>query len=160
MPLSVKTMDYHDSKDIDAFTMLLKHYSADPMGGNSPLEATQIAKTLEGMKNRSFAHSFIAYNNDQPAGLMNCFEGFSTFKAQPLINVHDVVTLKAYRNQGVATALFQYLDAFAKAQGFCKITLEVLSNNTIAQQAYKKFGFESYELDPAAGHALFWQKHI
>jgi len=44
--------------------------------------------------------------------------------------------------------------------GFCKITLEVLSSNHPAKQLYAGAGFAPYELDPMAGHALFWQKKI
>ncbi len=46
----------------------------------------------------------------------------------------------------------------AKSKGCCKVILEVLSNNEPAKSAYSKFGFLGYQLDPAAGPALFWQK--
>jgi ribosomal protein S18 acetylase RimI-like enzyme len=52
------------------------------------------------------------------------------------------------------------VEEIAKAKGCCKITLEVLEGNEIAKNAYRKFGFSSYELDPAMGRALFWQKNI
>jgi ribosomal protein S18 acetylase RimI-like enzyme len=42
----------------------------------------------------------------------------------------------------------------------CKLTLEVLSNNQVAQTAYRKAGFAGYQLDPKAGQALFWQKKL
>lgn len=40
------------------------------------------------------------------------------------------------------------------------MTLEVLSNNHRAQQAYRRFGFAGYALDPEAREALFWQKKL
>lgn len=55
---------------------------------------------------------------------------------------------------------FIMVEEIAISKGCCKITLEVLSNNESAKVAYKKFGFSSYELDPKAGVALFWQKKI
>ena len=44
--------------------------------------------------------------------------------------------------------------------GCCKLTLEVLDGNAPAKAAYEKFGFASYELDPAVGGALCWQKKL
>jgi hypothetical protein len=44
--------------------------------------------------------------------------------------------------------------------GCCKLTLEVLSGNTTAQTSYQRFGFAQYQLDPAAGQALFMQKWL
>ena len=41
-----------------------------------------------------------------------------------------------------------------------KLTLEVLEGNSVAQSAYRAFGFEGYELDPQMGKALFWQKKL
>ena len=48
----------------------------------------------------------------------------------------------------------------ARELGCCKLTLEVLSNNTRALAAYERAGFAPYVLDPAAGHALFLQKTL
>jgi hypothetical protein len=53
-----------------------------------------------------------------------------------------------------------YSSYFISSIGFCKITLEVLSSNHPAKQLYAGAGFAPYELDPMAGHALFWQKKI
>jgi hypothetical protein len=36
----------------------------------------------------------------------------------------------------------------------------VLTGNIAAKGAYRKAGFEGYELDPAVGKAEFWQKKI
>jgi hypothetical protein len=40
------------------------------------------------------------------------------------------------------------------------VTLEVLEGNQIAKNAYIKFGFAGYELDPKMGKALFWEKPL
>ena len=52
------------------------------------------------------------------------------------------------------------VETLAKEQGCCKLTLEVLSENKVAMQAYKKVGYAGYELDPEAGQAIFWQKKL
>jgi ribosomal protein S18 acetylase RimI-like enzyme len=106
------------------------------------------------------AASFIAWLDDQPIGLINCFEGYSTFKAKPLLNVHDIAVLAEFRGQGVGQALLKAAEDHARARGCCKLTLEVLSGNTPAMASYKRFGFAQYELDPAVGQAQFMQKWL
>ncbi|MBT5901249.1 MAG: GNAT family N-acetyltransferase [Opitutaceae bacterium] len=106
------------------------------------------------------AFTILAYVDGEPAGLVNCLEGFSSFACRPLINIHDVVVLENFRGHGLSQRMLQMVEAIAQERDCCKITLEVLSNNTIAKKAYHKFGFAGYELDPAAGHALFWEKAL
>jgi len=102
--------------------------------------------------------SIICYVDDKPAGLINSFEAFSTFKCQPLINIHDIVVVKEFRGLGISQLMLTKAEEKAKSKGCCKITLEVLEGNEIARNSYMKFGFEGYELDPKMGKALFWQK--
>ena len=51
-------------------------------------------------------------------------------------------------------AMLQECERIAVELGCCKITLEVLDGNAPAKAAYEKFGFASYELDPAVGGAV------
>ncbi|MFQ5485228.1 MAG: GNAT family N-acetyltransferase [Desulfobacterales bacterium] len=81
-----------------------------------------------------------------------------SFSCKPLINIHDVVVLNEFRGNGISLKMLDKVEEIAKSKGCCKITLEVLSNNDVAKSAYRKFGFSSYELDPKAGTAVFWQK--
>ena len=94
------------------------------------------------------------------AGLINCFQGFSTFKCKPLINVHDVFVHPEHRRAGLVQAMMAIVEKVAKERGACKLTLEVLSNNAAAKGSYAKFGFKSYELDPELGTAQFWEKKL
>ena len=52
------------------------------------------------------------------------------------------------------------LEAMARQRGCCKLTLEVLEGNHGARRAYLDFGFEGYQLDPAMGQALFFEKKL
>jgi ribosomal protein S18 acetylase RimI-like enzyme len=56
--------------------------------------------------------------------------------------------------------MLKEVEEIAKKKGCCKITLEVLEGNKVAQRSYKKFGFAGYELNPLMGKALFWEKPI
>jgi hypothetical protein len=51
-------------------------------------------------------------------------------------------------------------EEIALGLGCCKLTLEVLEGNTIAQVAYKSCGYSGYELNPKMGKAMFWQKKL
>ena len=92
--------------------------------------------------------------------MLTAFEGFSTFNCKPLLNIHDVAVLKEYRGKGVSRSLFNEIETIAKQSNCCKLTLEVLEGNIPAKKAYEKFGFSGYELEPAMGKALFWEKMI
>jgi ribosomal protein S18 acetylase RimI-like enzyme len=98
--------------------------------------------------------------DDAPVGLVNCIEGYSTFKAQPLMNIHDIAVLPGHRGAGVGQALLAAAELHAKNRGCCKLTLEVLTGNARALKSYLGFGFEPYALDPAAGQASFMQKWL
>ncbi|MBF0471653.1 MAG: GNAT family N-acetyltransferase, partial [Gammaproteobacteria bacterium] len=65
-----------------------------------------------------------------------------------------------YRQQGISQQLLAEVEEVARARGCCKLTLEVLSGNPVAQASYQKFGFSSYSLNPKTGVALFWQKNL
>ena len=65
-----------------------------------------------------------------------------------------------YRGQGIGSHLLAKVDAVARDRGACKVTLEVLQGNGIAQKLYRKTGFSSYELDPQVGSAEFWEKKL
>lgn len=106
------------------------------------------------------ARSVLAYVDSEAVGLINCFEGFSTFACQPLLNIHDVVVSREFRGQGLSKLMFAKVEEIAREMGCCKLTLEVLAGNTVAQGAYRAVGFAGFELDPAMGQALFWEKKL
>ena len=69
-----------------------------------------------------------------------------------------MVVLQEFRGQGISRNILEKVEEIAVQKGCCKLTLEVLSGNTAARSVYQKFGFNNYELDPAHGQAMFWQK--
>ena len=159
--LHIRRVDYTHAHDAAALVQLLNTYAQDPMGGQEPLPAHTMETLCQRLAAFPGAASWIAWADDaEPVGLLNNFLGFSTFKAQPLLNVHDIAVLPAWRGQGIAQQLLAAAEAHARSQGCCKLTLEVLSNNTRAQGAYQRFGFELYTLGAAHGHALFMQKWL
>lgn len=160
MPLTVLPVDYHNVEHRHALVMLLDAYARDPMGGGEGLAEDVKARLCDDLAARPDAASFIAWLDGQPVGLVNCIEGYSTFKARPLMNIHDIAVLPGHRGQGVGQALLQAAQDHARARGCCKLTLEVLTGNLVALRSYERFGFAPYALDPAAGQASFMQKWI
>ena len=158
--LEIKRVNYDDHAQMDALIQLLNGYACDPMGGGEPLNTESIQRLPEALKDCPTALSLIAYVDEQPAGLLNAFWSVSTFAAKRLINIHDIAVSPNFRGRGVATALLAEIESIARELGCCKLTLEVLSGNQPAQRTYQKSGFAGYELDPAAGQALFWQKKL
>jgi len=158
--MTVEMADYANPRDAADLVMLLDAYASDPMGGGEPLCDGARAAVVPGLAATPGAFSLIARLDGEPVGLANCFSGFSTFAAQPLINVHDLAVLPGYRGRGIGGALLRAVEAEANRRGASKVTLEVLSGNERAKSLYLALGYGDYQLDPEAGHALLWQKKL
>jgi len=152
--------DYHDPVHQKALVALLDDYARDPMGGGKALSSRVKDILIPALVAQAGAFSILAFDDDEPVGLVNCFQTLSTFQARPLINIHDVTVKPSHRGQGISTRMLHRVEEVARQRGCCKLTLEVLEGNRIAQNAYRKLGFRGYELDPALGQALFWEKKL
>lgn len=160
MNIEVKIADYLNEQQAIDIGCLLNAYSQDQMGGSQSLSKSVRSNLANELAKLPHAFSIICYVNNKPAGLVNCFEAFSTFKCKPLINIHDVVVVNEFRGLGLSQRMLSKVEEIAKSKGCCKITLEVLEGNHVAKSSYIKFGFAGYELDPVMGKALFWQKNV
>ena len=149
---------YTNPVHAQAIGRVLNHYAEDPMGGGHSLPLDLLQQLPAELAKRGHAFSVLAFVNGEPAGLVNCFEGFSTFACRPLINVHDVAVMSQFRGLGLSQKMLQKVEEIARQRGCCKITLEVLEGNAIAQSSYRKFGFDDSIFDPAHGRMLFWSK--
>lgn len=143
-----------------AVVFLLNSYACSPEGGGKPL-AVDVQHNLAGaLLKRADTVVLLAFENDTPAGLVICVEGFSTFSCKPLLNIHDVFVAAEFRGRGLSRQLFELVESVAKTRGCCKLTLEVLEGNQRACAVYNRLGFSGYELDPQMGRALFWEKKL
>ena len=156
----VRRADYTDPADAAAIVLLLDAYASDPAGGGEPLSDFAKANLVRELAARPQAYSILAFDGVHPVGLVNCIEGFSTFKCKPLINVHDVAVLASHRGRGIAEQMLTLSETIARERGAVKMTLEVLSGNVPAVKLYTRIGYEGYQLDPAMGTAQFFQKWI
>ena len=160
MQSDVIIADYHNPQHQAIIGELMNHYASDPMGGGEPLPQAIIDQLGQKLAEVPNAFSVIAFHDDKAVGLINAMQGFSTFKCKPLINIHDVVVRSDVRSRGIGQQMMAKVEQVARERGCCKLTLEVLEGNTLAQASYRKSGFAGYELDPEMGNAMFWQKFL
>lgn len=160
MNITVRSIDFNSQSDCDAWLIILNSYAIDVAGGGEPIDQTIAGTLITALKKQTIARVYLACVNDKPVGLANCFIGFSTFAGKPLLNIHDLAVLPKYRGGGIGKTLLNHVSEMAKAEGCCKVTLEVLEGNLGAQQLYRREGFTGYNLGDAMGKALFWQKKL
>ncbi len=158
--IEVCLADYASPLHARALVMLLDAYASDPAGGGEPLSDFAKVNLVDQLAARPQAFSVLAFDGDEPVGLVNCLEGFSTFACRPLVNVHDVAVLSSHRGQRVAEQMLALAESISRERGACKMTLEVLRGNRSAIRLYERIGFAGYQLDPAMGQAQFFQKWL
>jgi ribosomal protein S18 acetylase RimI-like enzyme len=157
--------NWEEPNDCHAVVRLLQAYAIHPMGGAEPLSDYATENLPAAMASTPGAFSVIGwqYNNGgkrKAVALANCFTALSTFACKPLINIHDLYIDDAARGRGTGQAILGYVQEIAQSRGCCKVTLEVLTGNTAAIEAYERFGFYRYELDDNHGHAVFMHKAL
>lgn len=158
--IHVVTAELNDPKHARDFCALMQSYATDVMGGGKALSQQVLDRLPQEILARPNVAVLLAYDADRCAGMATLIEGFSTFRAAPLLNIHDMVVAPEFRRRGISHALLRHAEEQARRRGCCKLTLEVLSENHTAQASYRAFGFHDYTLDPSAGHALFWHKPL
>ena len=160
MSIEIRLADYQNPTDAENVLKLLNAYAEDPMGGGESLQEYTQQNLIKNLANIPHAFSVLAFVDGQPAALANCFETFSTFKCKPIVNIHDMTVVSEFRGKGLSLRVMDKVEDVARERGACKITLEVLEGNKVAQGSYLKFGFSGYELDPKMGQAMFWEKPL
>lgn len=156
----IQRVDLTNAKHAQAYLSLMSHYASDPMGGGEDLSDFAKENLVATLLTRNDVFIVIVFKEDKPAALLTAIEGFSTFSCKPLLNIHDVVVHSDFRGNGLTALLFEEIEKIAKERDCCKLSLEVLSGNEIAKNAYKKQGYADYQLDPQFGSAMFWTKKI
>jgi ribosomal protein S18 acetylase RimI-like enzyme len=160
MSIQIIRADLDNSHHAKALISLLEAYAQGPMAGSVGLTEFTKKNLIAELNKRPYIVVLLAMEKEQVVGFLNAIEGFSTFACRPLMNIHDVFVLPKYRGQGIATQLFQSIENHAQSKGCCKMTLEVLEENTIAQSAYRNFGYQPSNLDLRLGNTFFWEKKL
>lgn len=139
---------------------LVNAYSCDPMGDGHPLSDEAKRNLIPGLQKHPTTHVFVAFQNETPVGIAVCFLGFSTFAAKPLMNIHDLSVLPAWRGKGFGKALLAAVEKKARELGCCKLTLEVLDINDQAKKTYQAAGFSDGTRAAPKEMCLFYSKRL
>jgi GNAT superfamily N-acetyltransferase len=145
------------ARDVVALTAA---YACDSMGNGGPLSAEVLARLIDGLRKHPTAKVFLMYLQGEAIGIATCFVGFSTFKARPLLNIHDFAILPGERGKGLARILLAAVESKARELGCCKITLEVQENNIRARQVYERVGLSQAVYGDSTGGSLFYAKEL
>lgn len=158
--LRIERLDPGAPRDAAALVALLDEYARGETGGGKALGDDARARLPALLASRPHYAGLLAWEGDTAVGLVNAFEGVSTFRARPLLNIHDIAVAASHRGRGVGRALLAATESLARERGCCKLTLEALEGNVGAIGLYRSVGFAAYQLDPAMGRATFFEKWL
>ena len=156
----IARLDPTDPRDAEALLALLDEYARSATGGGRALSDEAKVRLPALLASRPHYVGLLAWKADRAVGLINAFEGVSTFKARPLLNIHDIAVTATERGQGIGRHLLAGIETIGRERGCCKLTLEALEGNVGAIALYRRVGFVAYELDPAMGRASFFEKWL
>ena len=142
--IQVLEADYDDPVHRAGIVDVIDSYASDPIGGSEPLSAAVRDALVPQLQNHPTTRIFLAFASATPVGAAICFLGMSTFRAQPLLNIHDLAVVPDWRGKGVGRALLTAAEDHARREGCCKLTLEVQEDNLRARGLYESFGFGDY----------------
>lgn len=142
-----------------AIISLLDMYSRNEFGSGKPLPSDTKNRLIDGLKQANgvcfLADSITPGKATEFIGLALCLPSFSSFRARPILNIHDIAVAPTHRGKGVGRALLQAVEEEARRRGCCKVTLEVRQDNEIAKTAYLRAGFK-----PTFPETLFWAQEL
>jgi GNAT superfamily N-acetyltransferase len=150
----IREANFADARDAAGIVHVLDSYAGDPKGGGQPLPSDVKERVIAVLREHPTTLVLLALVDEEPIGIAVCFYGISTFRARPLLNVHDLAVLPHYRGHGVGRALLAAVEEHARRKGCCKLTLEVQDENARARTLYQQFGFEDFVVASSATRFL------
>lgn len=139
--VAVRRVDFADDADMGVYLAMLDAYARDPMGAGEALATEVKRRLIRDLPEHPAAEGLLAEADGEAIGFATCFVGYSTFRARPLLNIHDIAVLPAWRRRGVAAALLDAIEGRARELGCCRLTLEVRDDNARARGVYARCGF-------------------
>lgn len=147
MNVHVREADFDAERDAEGIIAVLDSYASASVGGGKPLAPDVRERLIPMLREHPTSLVLLAFVDDEPVGVAVCFFGLSSFRARPLLNIHDLAVLPQYHGRGVGRALLEAVEERARRKGCCKLTLEVLDDNTRARDLYRRFGFDDVVVD-------------
>ena len=153
--MDIVVADFNNDRHEAAIIYVLDSYAADPIGGGEALSSEVRARLVPGLKAHPTTLVLLAFEAEEAIGIAVCFFGFSTFRARPLLNIHDLAVIPERRGEGIGQALLDSVEHHARQGECCKLTLEAQEDNQRALGLYRKFGFEDFTLGDSGATRFF-----
>jgi GNAT superfamily N-acetyltransferase len=160
MQVAIQSVNFSDASDVEAYVEMVNDYSRDPMGNGKPLDPAVLEQLGPRVTGHPGALGWLAWNGDEPVGVLTAFLNFSTFAARPRINIHDIAVAPGHRNLGIGWKLLEAAESYAVDTDCCALTLEVRADNARARHLYEKFGFVGATDWTPPDTLAFWKKTL
>lgn len=141
MSVSVVDADLDRADHCTGLVSILDEYARLPHIAGRGLSDDVIENLAGRLAQTSGKQILLAVDGEKVVGVAVCFEAFSTFAGQPLLNIHDLAVTTEYRGKGVGTMLLDAVAERARELGCCRVTLEVDVENPGAKKLYERSGF-------------------
>ncbi len=88
--------------------------------------------------------SLIAYADDEPAGIMNCFfKYYTTYTGRSILYIEDLYTRSRFRSNGIGRSLFEKAKEIAVTKSCEKIELKCAQWNVRSAEFYESLGMNA-----------------
>ncbi len=124
--------------ETDIYEAFKRGYSDYPVPMTLSLE--EFLGRFFGPEGNSRESSFIAYDKEQPIGLV--FGGMRTYDGRKTMRCGTLCAAPEYRGKGIASQLMELHMEFARKEGCERLFLEVLKSNERAIRFYQRYGYE------------------
>lgn len=84
---------------------------------------------------------FLAFEGEQPVGLMLCRRGYSTYRVRRTIYCEDLWVHPEHRRRGIARSLVEAVIEHGSQMDYARVELTTTANNLAAGKLYLSFGF-------------------
>ncbi|MBK25017.1 MAG: hypothetical protein CME70_13550 [Halobacteriovorax sp.] len=113
-------------------------------------------KELQSFDGDKKFHAFFAVHDDKIIGFLEAYERpfANGCEDSPVLFLEGIWVHKALRRKKVAKTLVTHLETIAKEKGFKEIGSDTDLNNSSAQQAHKKWGFNE------TSRVVYFKKNI
>ncbi|HEX9062086.1 MAG TPA: GNAT family N-acetyltransferase [Clostridia bacterium] len=139
MDVTFREINFENKKDNETAVLLLNEFMnrRDTLSSSSEINISIIEK----IKSLGFSKIYLCEHLSNIIGIAVCFRGFSTFKQKELLNIHDFYIRKDFQGKGIGKRFLKYIESECLRNNFCRVTLEVYSDNINAIKLYRKSGF-------------------
>ncbi len=156
----IQLADLRIRNDAEALLAVLDSYVQDPIIAGAPFDPEVREQLVPALLAHPTTLVWIAREEAQPVGALVGFLGFSTFRAKPLLNVHDLAVVPERRGQQLGERLLATAEAHARSLGCCKLTLEVQERNERALALYHRVGFGHFAPGVEQNPTAFLEKPL